>query len=81
MSKINSLGAKEYSNIIEWMDLNQWQMSLCWGEHLLDISNENNDKWERNWSYFIEQEYDVAPLKIFPWIYSNKTIKFVTYII
>ena len=41
-------------------------MSLCWGEHLLDISNENNYKLETNRFYFIEQEYDVAPLKIPP---------------
>ena len=58
MSKINSLRVKEYSNIIilvEWMDLYQSQISLCWGE--LDITNENNYKWERNRSYFIDLIY------------------------
>ena len=42
MSKINSLRIKEYSNIIEWMG---------------DIWNENNYKWERNRTYFIDLIY------------------------
>ena len=52
MSKINSLQVKKYSLYII-CSLNQEQMSPCWSEHLLDITNENNYKLNRNRSYFI----------------------------
>ena len=48
MSKINSLRAKKYSLYIIIIcrvnGLDQEQMSLCWSEHLHDITNENNYK-------------------------------------
>ena len=46
MSKINSLRVKKYSLYIicRVNRLNQEQMSLCWSEHLLDMTNENNYK-------------------------------------
>ena len=49
MSKFNGLGVKKYFIIVEW---NQWQIRCLMAR--LYITDQNNYKWERNGSYFID---------------------------